>query len=113
MNFIKRYLIARRWQSRAKQLWEKGKLMPPSWDCDVRREILIKEMAAEGLKLGVDFVVVWAGAQHRSHTFLELFGKNDPFFRLNGYRIDAADPYFKLKFDSLWKGEYKSQKEQS
>ncbi len=95
-----------RWKKRAEELYEEGKIKPSGWDCDVRREIIFKEMEQAGLIPGKDFVVVYADVGGRRHTFLELFGKTTKEYKLNGYRIDPADPKGALKIKNLWKADY-------
>jgi len=105
--------IIAKWVARAAELCVQGRNMPESWDCDVRRDILRKEMDADGLKLGKDYVIMYGYVCGGFHTCLELFGTNKKkvvcFFwkytAINGVRIDPTFSANKTMYQ-LWKGEY-------
>lgn len=95
MGEMRKWLIAQYWRFRALVLWNIGQWKPPEWDCDVRRDILLKEMKASGLVAGIDFVGVWGDVDGARHCCLELFKK---------WRIDPAAPG--VEMTNVWKGTY-------
>ena len=105
MKWFRNWLTACEWQDRAEEIHkETGN------DCDEVSRWLIKEMQANGLVLGRDFVTVYGRVDGTRHMCVELFGKNSPdkkgrpVFKFNGYRIDGTAPGTRMK--GIWKGEY-------
>jgi len=117
--FFKQNSIASFWKNRARELYEQGKSMPPSWNCKVRVDILIDEMKKAGLTLGKEFVVVrckvkdYYSGQLLDHICLEMFGSNakerpdsqgNIHSVIDGFIIDPASPG--ATYRNVWKGEY-------
>lgn len=96
----------KKWQNRADYLFWQG-----YGDCDKISKLLIKEMEADGLTLGKEFVVVRGVVAGTNHMCLEMYGHDavyqdgdNLYHKLNGYRLDATTD---LPFDYIgFKGAY-------
>lgn len=95
MKCLKQGREAKKWQRRAEELYKDG-----YGDCDKISVKLVREMESQGLKLGIDFVVVRGRVHNTQHMCLEMYGKNTRKLTISGYRIDgtAKGSWMKVNF---------------
>ena len=104
---IRVYKTGRRWQHRANEMYLELAKRSVGWGCEDRCTQLIKEMKAEGLKAGFDYI-----AEHGEVTRMNRKGKvvTDKHVRLWVYTF-LVDPTtcntYLRGFKSKIKGEFK------